>query len=44
MVVPRGRELGPPARKGLEGFSGEVGRDKYDGCPFSGEARKGDCG
>jgi hypothetical protein len=44
MVVPRGREPGAAARRGLEGLSGEVGRDMYDGCPFSGEARNGDCG
>jgi hypothetical protein len=43
-VAPRGREPGPAARRGLEGFSGEVGRDRYEGCPFSGEARNGDCG
>jgi hypothetical protein len=44
VVAPRGRVPGPAARRGLEGFSGEVGRDMYEGCPFSGEARNGDCG
>lgn len=28
VVAPRGRELGPAERRGLEGLSGEVGRDK----------------
>lgn len=31
--------------RGLEGFSGDMGRDRYeDDWPFSGEARRGDCG
>lgn len=44
VVAPRGRAPAPAARKGLEGFNGEAGRDKYEGWPFSGEARNGDCG
>lgn len=44
VVAPRGRVPGPAARSGLDGLSGEVGRDRYEGWPFSGEARKGDCG
>lgn len=31
VVAPRGRDPGPAARSGLDGLSGEVGRDKYDG-------------
>lgn len=44
VVAPRGRVPAPAARSGLDGLSGEVGRDKYEGWPFSGEARKGECG
>lgn len=44
VVAPRGRAAAPAALRGLEAFSGEVGRDRYEGCPFSGEARNGDCG
>jgi len=44
VVAPRGRDPGPAARSGLDGLSGEVGRDRYDGWPFSGDVRKGDCG
>lgn len=28
VVAPRGRVAGPAARRGLEGFRGDVGRDK----------------
>lgn len=47
VVAPRGRERAlshPLDLSGLEAFKGEVGRDKYDCCPLSGDARKGDWG
>lgn len=34
--------VAPRDLKGLDGFSGEVGRDKYDSWPFSGDVRKGE--
>lgn len=32
----------PRDRDGLDGFNGEVGRARYEGWPFSGDARKGE--
>lgn len=44
VVAPRGRVPAPAARSGLDGLNGELGRDRYEGWPFSGDARKGECG